>query len=43
MYTGKYIKIYNWQKKKQVYKTYEIVKFEKYLILRVENLLNLID
>lgn len=41
MYTKVFIKIYNWRPKKLVYKTYDIVKLEKYPILRVENFLNL--
>ena len=41
IYTGVFIEIYNWHYRKLVYVTYRIVKFEKYSILKVENLLNL--
>lgn len=39
-YTKIFIKIYNQQNKKLVYKTYKIDKLEKYPILKLENLLN---
>ena len=41
MYIRIFIEIYNWQNKRLVYETYGIVELEKYLILKVENLLNL--
>lgn len=43
MHTKKFVKIYNWQSKKLVYKTHIIVEIEKYLILIGKNLLNLIS
>ena len=41
IYIEVFIKIYNWHYREQVDKTHEIVKLEKYLILRAKNLLNL--
>lgn len=41
IYIGVFIEIYDWRNRKLAYETYEIVKLEKYLILRVESLLNL--
>lgn len=41
MYIGALIEIYNWRNKNQVYETYEIIELEKYLILKLENHLNL--
>lgn len=43
IYTETFVEIYNWHSKELVYKTYEIVKLEKYLISRPENSLNLDD
>ena len=41
IYIRIFIKIHNQQNRRLVYKTYRIVKFEKLLILRVKNPLNL--
>lgn len=41
MYIRIFVKIYNQHNKRLVYKIYEIVKFEKYLISKVEKPLNL--
>ncbi len=41
MYTGAFIVIYNWRYRRLVHETHGIVELEKYLILRVENSLNL--
>lgn len=41
IYIKKFVKIYNSNNKKLVHKTHEIVKLEKYLILRAKKPLNL--
>lgn len=41
IYTKAFVEIYNWQNRKLVYKSYKIVKFKKYLILKIKNSLNL--
>ncbi len=41
MYTRTFVEIYNWHSKGLVYKTYRMIKLEKYPISRTENLLNL--
>ena len=41
MYSGAFVKIYNWRFRGLVYETHKIVKLKKYLISRTENLLNL--
>ena len=41
MYTRAFVKIYNQRYRRLVHETHEMVKFQKYLILRAENLLNL--
>lgn len=41
MYIKAFVKIYNWQNKKLIDKTHEIIKFEKYSIFQAEKFLNL--
>lgn len=41
IYTNTLVQIYNWHSKKLVNKTFEIFAVEKYLISKIENLLNL--
>lgn len=41
MFTKVFSEIYNKQIKKLIYKTYKIVKLQKYLTLKTENFLNL--
>lgn len=41
MYTKAFVEIYNWSNRRQVHKTCEMVKCEKYLILKTKNALNL--
>ena len=41
IYIKAIVKIYNWRYRRLVYKTHEMIKFEKYPILRAENPLNL--
>lgn len=41
MYIIAFVEMYNWRSKKLVYKIYGLVKFEKYLISKAENSLNL--
>lgn len=41
MYTGAFVEIYNWCSGKLVHKTYGMIEFEKYLILKAEKPLNL--
>lgn len=41
IYTRAFIEIYNWCYRGLVHKTHEMVKLDKYLILRIEHLLNL--
>ena len=41
MYTGGFVKIYNWRSRELVYKTHQIVELEKYLISKAEKPLNL--
>lgn len=40
MYTRVFVELYNWRSRRLVHETYEIVKLEKYTILRAENCLN---
>ena len=41
IYTGAFVKIYNWQNRRLVHETHEMVEFENYPISRTENCLNL--
>ena len=41
LYTGAFVKVYNWRSRKLVYETHEIVKLKKHQISKTENLLNL--
>ena len=38
-----FVKIYNWRFRGLVHKTHEMIKFEKYIISKTENPLNLGD
>lgn len=40
MYIAAFVEIYNWQSRKLVYKTHEIVKVEKYPIPKAKNFLD---
>lgn len=40
MYIKVFVKIYNWQNNRLIYKTYEMVKFEKYSISKYNNMLS---
>ena len=41
IYTGVFVEIYNWCYRGLVHKTHRMIKLEKYLISKAENLLNL--